>query len=118
MRFGFETPLSFQSEPVPQGRQIAGWATLVQALNLRAPVRQPSCISEKHVRGSQRQEGRWRVFDKRYYPGDQFADHLTFALWHEDIDLLILRLVLAAVPKPVLENYVRSAPTGAMTRRA
>lgn len=118
MRLEFETPLSFQSELAPQGTQLAGWAALVQALDLQAPVRQPSCVSEKHIGGGQREEGCWRVFDKRYQPGDQFADHLAFALRHEDIDLLILKLAVNAVPKSVLEDYVRSAPSGVPTRRA
>lgn len=118
MRLEFETPISFQSNLSPEGVQLAGWAALVQALDLAAPVRQPSCVSEKHVRGSQRAEGCWRIFDKRYQPGDQFADHLTFALRHENIDLLILKRALGAVPKAVLEDYVRSAPTGVSARRA
>ncbi|MEA2080262.1 MAG: Fic family protein [Pseudomonadota bacterium] len=118
MRLEFETPSSFQGESVPGGSQLAGWATLVQALGLQAPVRQPSCVSEKHIGGSQREEGCWRVFDKRYQPGDQFADQLTFALRHENIDLLILKRAFDAVPKAVLEEYVRSAPSGTQTRRA
>ncbi|MCU7937543.1 MAG: Fic family protein [Candidatus Thiodiazotropha sp. (ex Dulcina madagascariensis)] len=119
MQLEFETPISFQGESVPKGTQLAGWAALVLALDLQAPVRQPpSCVSEKHIRGSQREEGYWRIFDKRYQPGDQFADHLTFALRHENIDLLILKRAFNAVPKAVLENYVRSAPSGTRTRRA
>lgn len=34
MRLEFETPLSFQSELVLQGMQLADWAALVQALDL------------------------------------------------------------------------------------
>ncbi len=118
MRLEFETPIIFQGESVPTGARLAGWAALVRALDLQAPVRQPSCISEKHVRGSRREEGGWRIFDKRYQPGDRFEDHLTFALRHEAIDLLILKRALEAVPKTVLEEYVRSAPGGTQTRRA
>lgn len=118
MHLKLETPINFQGEVVPLGTQLAGWAALVQALGLQAPVRRPSCVSEKHVGGSQRDEGHWRVFDKRYQPGDQFADHLTFALRHENIDLLILKRAFKAVSKTVLEVHVRSAPTGTHTRRA
>jgi hypothetical protein len=118
MRLTLKTPASFQDKLVPKGTQLAGWAALVQALGLQAPVRQPSCVSEKHVRGSQREEDGFRVFDKRYQPGDQFTDHLTFALRHENIDLLILKRVFETVPKAVLEEFIRSTPTGAQTRRA
>ena len=118
MRIEFDKPPGFQDKIVPKGTQLAGWAALVQALGLQAPVRQPSCVSEKYVGGSQREEGGFRIFDKRYQPGDQFADHLTFALRHENIDLLVLKRAFDAVPKAVLEDYVRSTPTGTQTRRA
>lgn len=118
MRIEFDNLPGFQDRIVPEGTQLVGWAALVQALNLQAPVRQPSCVSEKHIGGSQREESGFRVFDKRYQPGDQFADHLTFALRHENIDLLILKRAFAAVPKTVLEDYIRSTPTGTHTRRA
>ncbi len=118
MPLELEVPVNFQGEIVPKGTQLAGWAALVQALGLQAPIRQPSCVSKKHIGGSQREERGSRVFDKRYQPGDQFADHLTFALRHENIDLLILKHAFEAVPKAALEEYVRSTPTGTQTRRA
>jgi hypothetical protein len=70
------------------------------------------------VRGSQRQEGGWTVFDKRYWPGDNFADHLTFALRHETIDLLILKRLFDAVPQAEVEALIHAAPTGITARRA
>ena len=118
MHLELEMPISFQGGGVPKGAQLAGWAALVQALGLQAPVRRPSCVSKKYIGGSQRDEGCWRVFDKRYQPGDQVTDHLTFALRHENIDLLILKRAFNAMPKAALEAYVRSAPTGTQTRRA
>ena len=108
----------FQEKTVPDGTRLAGWAALVQALALQAPVRRPSCVSEQHIRGSHREEGAWAVFDKRYWPGDTFADHLTFALRHEDMDFLILKRVFEAVPQAEVEAIVRAAPTGVPARRA
>ncbi len=108
----------FQGELVPEGTELIGWAALVHGLNLKAPVRGPACVSEKHVRGSQRTEGSWRVFDKRYKLGDQFADHLSFALRHENIDLLVLKRAFDAVPPKVVADFITGAPTGGLTRRA
>ncbi len=118
MLLKLEPPASFQDKIVPKGTQLAGWAALVQALGLQAPVRQPSCVSGKHIGGSQREQGGFRIFDKRYQPGGQFADHLAFALRHENIDLMILKRAFEAVPKADLEEYVRSTPSGTQTRRA
>ncbi|MGH7834183.1 MAG: Fic family protein, partial [Candidatus Binatia bacterium] len=69
------------------------------------------------MKGSQREQGMWRVFDKRYWPGDDFAAHLTFALRHEDVDLLILKRAFDCVPVKVLEELVAAAPTGIPSRR-
>ena len=118
MRIEITNLHGFQGKTVPKGARLAGLAALVQALGLQAPVRRPSCVSEKHFGGSQRDEDGFRVFDKRYQPGDQFVDHLTFALRHENIDLLVLKRAFSAVPKAVLEDHIRATPTGTHTRRA
>jgi hypothetical protein len=107
----------FQERTVPAGCRLAGWAALVRALNIAAPVRHSSCVSEQHVRGSQREEGTWTIYDKRYWPGETFADHLSFALRHEDIDLLIFSRLCDAGPE-AFADMVRAAPTGNASRRA
>lgn len=108
----------FQDNTIPSGCNLAGWAALVSALGIAAPVRRPSCVSTGHVHGS-RQRGRAvAVYDKRYWPGDTFDDHLTFALRHEDLDLLILKRVFHAVPQGEIEAFIRAAPTGIPARCA
>ena len=111
------TPV-FQEKTVPHKTRLAGWAALTQALAIPAPVRRPSCISEEHVSGSRRHHDVWTIFDKRYWPGDTFADHLIFALRREDIDLLILKRAFDAVPQTEMEALARSQPTGTFSRRA
>jgi len=108
----------FQETTVPSGTMLVGWAALIHALSIPAPVRRLSCVSRKHVSGSHRREGSWTIFDKRYWPGDTFADHLNFALRHEDIDLLILKRIFEAVPETEVAALVRAAPTGIPARRA
>jgi len=108
----------FQEKTVPAGSRLAGWALLTQTLPIAAPVRRPTCVSEQHIRGSHREEGAWNIFDKRYWPGDTFAGHLSFALRHEEIDLLVLKRVFEAAPRAELEAFVRAAPTGIPARRA
>jgi hypothetical protein len=108
----------FQDNTIPAACRLVGWAALAHALAIAAPVRRPACVSEQFIRGSHRQDQAWTVFDKRYWPGDTFADHLTFALRHENLDLLILKRVFEAVPQAEIEAFVRAAPTGAPARRA
>jgi Fic/DOC family protein len=108
----------FQEKRIPDGGKLAGWAALVHGLAISAPVRRPSCVSEQHVRGSLRKHDIWTVYDKRYWPGDSFGDHLFFALRHEEIDLLILKRVFEAIPPAEIEGLVQGAPTGIPARRA
>ena len=117
MRLKDLKPQFFQDEPVPEATCLAGWSALVHNLGIRAPVRNAACISDKHVRGNKRTSGPWAVFDKRYLPEDTLEGHLSFALRHEDIDLLILKRLFDAVPQDTVEDIVRATPTGAFSRR-
>ena len=107
----------FQELTIPSETSLAGFSLLVNNLAISAPVRRPSAVAEQHIGGSSRESGSWTLFDKRYWPGDTFQDHLTFALRHEPIDLLVLKRILDAAPKHELEAFIRSAPTGGATRR-
>jgi hypothetical protein len=108
----------FQEKTLPVDTQLAGWANLVHRFGVSVPVRRPSVVSAKHVKDSRREEGGWKVFDKRYWPGADFHDHLGFALRHEDLDLLVLKRIFHVVPAEAVATFVRLGPTGAAGRRA
>lgn len=118
MRLNTNPIPTFQEKTVPPNTRLAGWSALVHALGVKAPVRRPVAVSESHVSGSRRLQGAWPVFDKRYWPGEEFGDHLGFALRHEEIDLLVLKRVFAAIPGESVAAFVRSAPKGGPNRRA
>lgn len=117
MQFTLTTPPTFAGELVPDGARLAGYTALVSALEVQAPVRSLSCVSEGHMRGSSREERNWRVYDKRYWPGDTLGGHLTFALKHEPLDLLVLKRILEKAEPKEIQTFVLSAPTGAANRR-
>ena len=113
-----DRPRTFQEKTVPAETRLAGWAWLVQSFGVRAPVRRPSAVSDQHVKASSRETVDWTIYDKRYWPGGSFGDHLGFALRHENLDLLVLKRLFDAVPQDIVAAFVRSAPTGAPNRRA
>lgn len=117
MKLDIEKVKHFQDEPIPTGTHLAGWTALVNALDLKAPVRHLSCISEKYVRGTRRTEKNWKIYDKRFSLEDTLADHLSFALRHENIDLLILKRLFDAVEPGTLSEIIRATPTGTIARR-
>ncbi len=108
---------AFQENLLPKNTALAGFSALVQALDVQAPVRSPSCVSESHVRGNTKQEGFWQIYDKRYRPEDTLSGHLTFALRHETIDLLVLKRIFEAIPQKEIEAFVQEAPTGIPNRK-
>jgi hypothetical protein len=111
-------PAAFQERTIPANSRLAGFAHLVHTYRVPAPVRRPSAVSQGHIKPSRRDEGDWNVFDKRYWPGEGFGDHLGFALRHEDLDLLVLKRLFEAASADALADFVRAAPTGAVNRRA
>jgi hypothetical protein len=118
MKLNKQQPVVYQEQTIPAGTRLAGAAALVHEFAIAAPVRRPGCVADQHVGGSRRQEGGWTIFDKRYWPGDDFAGHLEFFLKHEDADFVILRRVLEAVPQAEIEALVRAAPAALHVRRA
>ncbi len=113
----FETPPIFQEMLVPRQARLAGWAALVHAYDIQAPVRRPCCVSAGAIKGNRRDDGPWRIFDKRATPDQTLAGQLTFAFRHETLDLLILKRLFQAVGQMEIEAVVRREPTGATSRR-
>lgn len=67
--------------------------------------------------GTSRQAGEWKILDARYWPGDTATDHLSFALRHEPLDLLVLKRVFEGLPANELAEFIREAPSGLVSRR-
>lgn len=108
----------FQEQHIPKDCRLIGRAALVEQLDIEAPVRTPSCVSQHHVKGSVRREDEWRIYDKRYLSDESLTGHLTFALKHEAIDLLALKRIFEAFPQDQLISHINGTPTGPASRRA
>jgi hypothetical protein len=100
---------------LPETATPAGYAALIDAYALQAPVPITLCaIGARHK--SFEQDG-WRLFTPRHAPAATLEGHLRFALKYEGLDLCILRrLFLATGPGPI-EAMVRATPTGRYARR-
>ena len=101
--------------PVPSASKPVGYAALIAAHSLRVPPPdEMRAISEKHT---MRREGRWHIMTPRYQPADTISAHLEFALRHEGVDLAVLNALFQVMPHGVIEEWVRSEPTGQHARR-
>lgn len=103
-----ERRLSVPATPV-------GYAALIGAYGLRVPL--PRTLSATGERHRIIEEGGWCIYSPRYAPKPSLEGHLTFALKHEGLDLLVLKRLFAVTGPGPVENLVRAKPTGAYARR-
>lgn len=110
----------FQERHIPANTKLVGFAALVHLLDIesRAPVRMPSCVSDRYVKGGIREQDGWRLYDKRYQPDNTVEGHLGFGLRHEVLDLLVLKRIFDALPEERLTKYVHEDQGHALSRRA
>ena len=104
-----ERRLSVPATPV-------GYAALIGAYGLRVPL--PRTLSATGERHRIIEEGGWRIYSPRHAPKPSLEGHLTFALKHEGLDLVVLKRLFAVTGPGPVEHLVRAKPTGAYARRA
>ena len=96
-----------------------GQAWLRRELSLGVP--QPA-VESYLVSGTRRTEvhGSRLVesYPRHYAPGDSVLSHLRFMLRREPFDLGVLAAALKTIDPGTLEDWVKSEPTGAYSRRA
>jgi hypothetical protein len=105
----------FQERRLPEKAAPAGYAALIDAYRLSAPLpRTLMAIGERHR--ILEQDG-WRIMTPRHAPHPTLDGHLTFALKYEGLDLAVLKRLFEAVGPGRIEALVREAPTGSYVRR-
>jgi len=116
MRHNFSGSVTiFQEKRLPEKVVLAGYAALIDAYDLKVPLpRTLSAIGEKH---RIREQDGWRILTPRHAPEASLGGHLTFALKHEGLNLVVLKCLFATTgPAPIAE-LVRATPTGSYARR-
>jgi len=118
MKLPLQKPPVFQESALPPGTSLAGLSALVHALRIQAFVRYPACVSEHNIKGHIKEQGNWRIYSKRHELEPTIEAHLNFAMRYEHADLLVLKRIFLVLPAEAVRQYVESAPTGILTRRA
>lgn len=115
--YDFSPDLSvFRDRPVPRGVRLCGYAALIHAFNLAAPL--PHTLSGAKPSFAEMAAEGWELYSPRHLPDPSFVGHLTFALRYEPVDLLILKALFRKVGAAAVEDMVRSSPNGQYARRA
>ncbi len=112
----FSGPITnFHGIALPEMATPAGYAALIDAYRLQAPLPRTLFATSQHHRT--RNEGGWRILTPRHTPSPDLEGHLTFALKNEGLDLAILKRLFATVTTSEIEAIVRAKPTGGYARR-
>ena len=84
-RFSREIPV-FHGKSTPEKGKIAGYAAIIDALELPVPLPRTLALISKKSRRYEK-DG-WKVFTPRHQPDDSLYKQLVFALKYEGVNLL------------------------------
>ena len=105
----------FHGRRLPEEAMPAGYAALIEAYDLAAPV--PLTLAAIGPRHKVYNADGWRIYTPRHAPDADLVGHLTFALRYEGLDLAVLKALFRATGADAIISMVRAAPTGAYARR-
>lgn len=112
----FSGPVTvFHGRRLPEVATPAGYATLIDAFKLQAPL--PNTLSAIGERHRLIENDGWRILTPRHAPLPTLEAHLTFALKYEGLDLVVLKRLFEAVGAEHIAGIIRSKPTGSYARR-
>jgi hypothetical protein len=112
----FSGPVSiFHERRLPEAATPAGYAALIDAYGLAAPL--PRTLSGIGSRHRITEAEGWRIYTPRHAPEASLEGHLTFALKYEGLDLAVLKRLFLAVRPEEIKELVRARPTGLYARR-
>ncbi len=105
----------FQGKVAPEEGVLAGYGTIIRHYDLQVPIPDRlALISQKH---KQYETDEWIVLSPRYMPEDSLADHLTFALKYEGVDLAVLKKLFGVLAADEVTAMIAAEPTGLYRRR-
>jgi Fic family protein len=97
----------------------AGYAYLAEKLEFAGmPHWHASFVSATGAHRSKVHNGKIEdIYPIRYWPGENFGDHLEFALKYDGVNLGLLTRIFEHVSQKQLTEYIKSRPTGKYARR-
>jgi hypothetical protein len=118
MNYNGETVKNAKFNPT-RGMKPVGYSELVRRYSLDViPHHVRSFIAERGSRKSAMDRYRkTEIYTKKYDPGNNLEDHLTFALKFEGINLENLSALFRVVDPSELEHFIKKTPAGKYARK-
>jgi hypothetical protein len=99
--------------------RLAGYAWLLERFGLNGmPHWHTSFVSSLTTRATKVRDGRIEdIYPTRYWPGENIAGHLEFALKYDGVNPGLLAQIFDHIPPHEITGYIKSKPTGKYARR-
>jgi Fic family protein len=105
----------FAGRALPEPGVPTGYAALIQRYGLRTPL--PPRLTALAGRHHPSSTPAWLMLTPRHRPAQDLAGQLGFAFKWEGVDLGVLSALFQVVDDNDISDIVRTAPTGAFSRR-
>lgn len=110
-----EPVLDFQKRHLPELGRPTGYAALIKAFDIDAPV--PETLTACAMKHVEYERDGWRMKSPRYVPKPDLEGQLTFALKYEGLDLCLLVKIFERCDPTELTKAIVDTPAGVYTRR-
>jgi Fic family protein len=110
-------PVAFQNRILPTSCKLIGYSWLLHNFNLNIHLRELCCISEKRLASQKINKSVWTLFDAQLSVDETPYAQLEFALKHETMDLLILKVILKAFSKESLLENIQLNPKRILNKK-
>ncbi len=107
--------LHFHDRSLPEPGSLAGYAAIINVLELEVPI--PDIISIISKKNKRYEMNGWRVFTPKYQPEDSIYRHLVFALKYEGVNLLFFKKLFQRLSESEIVEMLKIEPTGQYSRK-
>ncbi|HDH49799.1 MAG TPA: Fic family protein [Nitrospirae bacterium] len=105
----------FHELTAPERGIIAGYAAIIDALELPVPMPHHIALISKKTRRYEK-DG-WKVFTPRHQPEDSLYKQLVFALKYEGVNLLLFKCLFSKFGSKKVKELLQIEPTGQYSRK-
>ena len=105
----------FHGKSAPEKGQIAGYAAIIDKLELPVPL--PHTLALISKKTHRYEKDGWKVFTPRHQPEDSLYKQLVFALKYEGINLLLFKCLFSKLGIQEVKELLQIEPTGQYSRK-
>ncbi len=105
----------FHGRSAPETGKIAGYAAIINALELPVPL--PSTLALISKKNRRYEKDGWKVFTPKHQPGDNLYKQLVFSLKYEGVNLLLFKCLFSKLSGSEVKELLQIEPTGQYSRK-